>query len=117
MDCKNCEHNNNGWCKKFNAQKPNALKLCTNKNDSNEEDHYKYVLNGKVQQFHNIILQIDASPDSISIDLKRALYGLYQMLLVEISIHGINFDFEIDKDIFSNLKNRMERWKEHLENK
>lgn len=36
MKCKDCEFNNNGWCKKYSLQKPQALKIC-----NNEQEDYK----------------------------------------------------------------------------
>ena len=32
-NCKECKHNNNGWCKRFKLQKPQAVIVCESLND------------------------------------------------------------------------------------
>ena len=31
-NCKECKHNNNGWCKRFKLQKPQAVIVCESLN-------------------------------------------------------------------------------------
>lgn len=36
MNCNECKYNKNGWCKKYNLQRPKALEVCNYK--ENEEE-------------------------------------------------------------------------------
>ena len=117
MKCKECEFNNNGWCKKYKAQKPKAILLYEENGKSDNTDYenqmienQKYVINGKIQQFSNVIRQIDAKPSSITNEFKEVLLTLYKNLEIEIKIHGVKFDYETDKFILEDLRFRMAEW-------
>lgn len=117
MNCKECEFNNNGWCKKYKAQKPKAIVLCEDDNNKEDTDYdnqmienQKYVINGKIQQFSNIIRQIDAEPSSITNEFKEVLLTLYKNLEIEIKIHGVKFDYETDEFALKDLRFRMTEW-------
>ena len=51
MNCKGCNFNNNGWCKKYKMQKPKAILKCEeDKNDDKIECYNeKYIVNGKMR--------------------------------------------------------------------
>ena len=92
MNCKECEFNNNEWCKKYKAQKPKAIVLWEENNSKEDTDYdnqmienQKYVINGKIQQFSNTIRQIDSEPSSITNEFKEVLLTLYKNLEIEVN--------------------------------
>lgn len=42
MSCNECENNNNGWCKRYKLQKPQAIKVCDYKE---EMEDFKKITN------------------------------------------------------------------------
>lgn len=115
MNCKECDFNNNGWCKKYKMQKPKAIIECekesVEENVNDEQcNNEKYINNGKMQQFSRIIRQIDASSESCTDDFKQVLKTLYRQLELEIKLHGISLDYETDKMLLEDLRYRMNKW-------
>ena len=112
MKCKKCNFNNNGWCKKYKMQKPKAIVKCEeDKNDDKIECcNEKYIVNGKMQQFSNIIRQIEANPECCTNEFKEVLKTLYNDLEINIKIHGIALDYEMDKILLEDLRYRMRQW-------
>lgn len=112
MNCKECNFNNNGWCKKYKMQKPKAIVRCEDdkKDDEKECENETYVVNGKMQQFSNIVRQIDAKPECCTDEFKEVLKTLYRDLEINIKIHGIALDYETDKMILEDLRYRMSKW-------
>lgn len=112
MDCKECSFNNNGWCKKYKMQKPKAITKCEEDKDDDKKacENEKYITTGKMLEFYNIIRQIDAKPECCTNEFKEVLKEIYRTLEIDISIHGIALDYEIDKMSLENLRERMKRW-------
>jgi len=114
MDCQECKFNKNGWCNKYKMQKPKAMIECEKDNQKvikDDSSHQAYINNGKIQAFTNIIRQIDVNPQCCTDDFKRVLLVLFSQIEFEIALNGIEFDYEIDKDIYNDLKARIKNWK------
>lgn len=112
MDCKECNHNNNGWCKKYKMQKPKAIIKCEEDSSDDKQacKNETYIVTGKMQQFSDIIRQIDAKPDCCTDEFKEVLKALYNSLEISIKIHGIALDYDVDKFILEDLRYRMKQW-------
>lgn len=110
MECKECSFNNNGWCKKYKAQKPTAIKKCIDEAQAEKLiTNQSYIVNGKVQEFHVILQQVQAKPDMVSKEFIEVLKTIYEMLEVEIAIHGFSSDFELDTLMLQDLRERMKQ--------
>lgn len=112
MKCKECNFNNNGWCKKYKTQKPKAMILCEEdvKYSNKESENLAYMVNGKMQQLLSVVKQVDAMPSFNKNEFKEVLKGLYQYLEIEIKIQGINMDYETDKYMLEDLRYRIKKW-------
>lgn len=109
MKCKECEYNNNGWCKKFKAQKPKALLECESEADK-EDKSESYIVNGKMQMLSMIVRQIDACEECVTSEFKTTLKTILTILENDIKIHGIALDYEVDKAMLSDLRYRINNW-------
>ena len=119
--CKDCVHNNNGWCKKrkFNGLK--NIAKCTNKqaileekqndNSTNKINTIGYKNFGKREEFYNIQRQLEAMDNNSTIaDVKQIMVNLGQMLDIEEQIQGIAIEYEIDQDIVDGSKYYNNKW-------
>jgi len=128
--CKNCIHNNNGWCekKKFNGLK--KITECIDKKvegyfsaeeRQNYNDNIKEVFHpvntteyknfGKREEFYNVQRQIEAMDNNSTItNVKQIMVNLGQMLDIEEKIQGIAIDYEIDQDIIDGSKTLNNKW-------
>jgi|GEM_PF-4361162 len=107
--CKDCEFNNNGWCKKRKIQGLKDIVVCEFKPsptsiEDEEFDSGMYKQFGKREMFHNVQMQMigidrdDSVEDKFKI-LKQVMVNLEQMLQAEESIHGIAIEYSVDEDI------------------
>lgn len=142
--CKDCEHNNNGWCKKHSkqglknitecedkVQKGATLKEITKKaleNDAEwkpatkeieEIDTMPYKVFGKVEMLNTTMMQVigmeNQGKTSISIsELKSLLVNLADMISIEEQIHGVKTDCMIDGDILRNKHALTEKWRKEI---
>jgi hypothetical protein len=122
--CKDCLHNNNGWCKKRRIQGLKNITNCQEKltahyekikpqEDKNSRpEAYKQF--GKREMFHNIQRQMLAIDEDNGVDkyhsLKQIMVNLEKMLQVEERIHGIATDYLIDQDIIDSSKAISGHW-------
>lgn len=107
--CKDCEFNNNGWCKKRSIQGLKNITECEFKPsptsiDDEEFDSGMYKQFGKREMFHAIQGQMlgidrDESIEDKFKTLKQVMVNLEQMLQAEETIHGIAMEYSIDEDI------------------
>ena len=128
--CKDCVHNNNGWCEK---KKFNGLKKITECGDKKVEGYFsakekqsydnsikeifhpinttEYKNFGKREEFYNIQRQIEAMDSNSTItDVKQIMVNMGQMLNIEEKIQGIAIDYKIDKDIINESKVLNSKW-------
>lgn len=118
--CKNCEFNNNGWCKKRNIQGLKNILICDEfKNDSNINDEEfngeMYKQFGKREMFYHIQNQMigierdESTGDKFKI-LKQVMVNLESMLQIEEQIHGIALEYSIDGDIHEDSISISNKW-------
>ncbi|MDV3426503.1 MAG: hypothetical protein LIR50_04860 [Bacillota bacterium] len=121
--CKDCVHNNNGWCekKKFNGLKKMDIAKCADKKfvvEEKQNDNITSKINiigyknfGKREEFYNIQRQIEAMDENSNIaDVKQIMVNLGQMLDIEEQIQGITIEYEIDQNIIDGSKNLNNKW-------
>lgn len=107
--CKDCEFNNNGWCKKRSIQGLKNIITCEFNPNSPEViaevfDNGMYKQFGKREMFHNIQMQMLGIDRDESIEdkfkvLKQVMVNLEQMLQAEENIVGVALNYSIDEDI------------------
>ena len=118
--CKDCEFNNNGWCKKRKIQGLKDILICDEfKNDSNINDEEfngeMYKQFGKREMFYHIQNQIigierdESTEDKFKI-LKQVMVNLESMLQIEEKIHGIAMEYSIDGDIHEDSISISNKW-------
>ena len=123
--CKDCDNNNNGWCKKhkFNGIKKiiecddkavNGIMLIHQKDDEDSkisELHERYKNVGAREIFNNIQMQLCAMKNSDTVfTVKQIMVNLEKILVLNENIHGIQPEFIIDQDIINNSKNISAIW-------
>lgn len=118
--CKDCQFNNNGWCKKKSIQGLKNISECEFKNnsvieDDEEFDSGMYKQFGKREMFHAIQGQMIGIDRDESIEdkfkiLKQVMVNLEQMLQAEESIHGIAMEYSIDEDIHKDSMAISNKW-------
>jgi hypothetical protein len=128
--CKDCEYNNNGWCKKkeFNGLK--KITECGDKkvegylseqgqqkyNSIVDEQHQdinyeEYKNMGKREIFHTIQQQLNAMKNTDTVlTVKQIMVNLEQLLLIGEKVHGIKTEYIIDEDIFNHSKFISAKW-------
>lgn len=127
--CKDCPHNNNGWCTKRKIQGLKSITECEfrdkdepvaiNVQTSSEKDKgfsieaYKNM--AKRELFHNIQRQIIAIELKDDIEdkfeaIKTVMTSLEKMLSVNESLNGLALEFMIDGDILKESKAISHRW-------
>ena len=128
--CKDCVHNNNGWCKekKFNGLK--KVTECESKRvegylseegqvqynetvDSlyKEIDYTPYKNFGKREMFYHIQMQLEAMGNDLTVkDVKQIMVNLEKVLQIGEQIQGIEAEYEIDKDIIKASKFISNKW-------
>lgn len=68
---------------------------------------------GKREMFYNIQKQLEAMGDNLTVaDAKIVMVSLEQMLLIGEQIHGIETEYEIDRDIINSSKLISNEWYE-----
>ena len=118
--CKDCQFNNNGWCKKKSIQGLKNITECEFKNnstvkDEEEFDNGMYKQFGKREMLHNIQMQMLGIENDSAIEdkfktLKQVMVSLEKMLLAEESIHGIAIEYSIDEDIHKDSMAISDEW-------
>lgn len=118
--CKDCEFNNNGWCKKRKIQGLKDIVVCEFKPSltSIEDEEFNsgtYKQFGKREMFHNIQMQMIGIDRDETIEdkfktLKQVMVNLEQMLQAEESIHGIAMEYSIDEDIYNDSRAISDEW-------
>lgn len=101
--CKDCEYNNNGWCKK---KEFNGLKKITECNDKkvegylSEQGQYEdinyegYKNMGKREIFHTIQQQLNAMKNTDTVlTVKQIMVNLEKLLLIGEKVHGIETEY------------------------
>lgn len=125
--CKDCNHNNNGWCIKHEKQGLKLITDCKDKISKNnalkdtevqdeEINTMPYKVYGKVEMLYLTMKQVigieQEGKDTISInELKELLVNLADMLTIEEQIHGIETDYMVEEDILKAKHNLTERWR------
>lgn len=141
--CKNCEHNNNGWCNKLKKQglktiteceflslkEDTTLKVDNSLNDTsntdecdffgNTEDDIAHRVYGKREMFYHLSRQVlgmeEQGLTNISIkELKELFVNLHQSLLMDEKIFGIKTTCETDEFIVNNSKELINKWIDEL---
>lgn len=138
--CKDCNYNNNGWCKKRKIQGLKSILECEFKDYTNEEtegnleenhthinsteekeeaDYTPYTIYGKREMLYNISMQVVGMEmqgvKTIQIDdLKQLLLSIGQVLDVEQQIFGINTNYIVEEDVVNNCKKLFDNWKTQL---
>lgn len=125
--CKDCEHNNYGWCKKKKRQNLKSVTSCEYKGGKADIEaifktkysHEAHKVLGKREMFLHVCLQILAmerkGKNSVSLDeLKKILISTNEMLNVDETVHGVALDYLIDGDIVNSSKSIVEQWEEKL---
>lgn len=128
--CKDCEYNNNGWCKK---KEFNGLKKITECNDKKvegclseqgkqeynsevdklyEDVNYKGYKNmGKREIFYTIQQQLDAMKNTDTVlTVKQIMVNLEKLLLIGEKVHGIETEYIIDEDIIEDSQLISDMW-------
>lgn len=127
--CKNCIHNNNGWCKERKIQELKNVLECSFHNEYGEEETQSFYEKlkedgelepyknfGKREMFFTMCQQIlgmeKKNMESITIeDLKELMINLEQTLIFPETLQGIALDWEVDKDIYTSSRNLIQYWK------
>lgn len=127
--CKDCDHNNNGWCNKLRKQGLKDITECESKIvngidlntslNSNTEDFTPHRVYGKIEMLNTICRQIIAiesdGKTEISLDkLKSLLVNLNTTLEVDSKIFGVSITDEMDKAIIESNKAIIKEWKKTL---
>lgn len=127
--CKDCDHNNNGWCNKLRKQGLKDITECESKTvngidlntslNSNTEDFTPHRVYGKIEMLNTICRQIIAiesdGKTEISLDkLKSLLVNLNTTLEVDSKIFGVSITDEMDKAIIESNKAIIKEWKKTL---
>lgn len=120
--CKDCQHNNNGWCNLHKKQGLKNIAYCADKHNNEKMKSAKNTKIadkqfGKREMFHNIQKQMVAiENDKTVVDkftvLKQVMVNLEKVLSIEEQIHGISLDYELDEDILESSKKISDRWLE-----
>ena len=128
--CKDCVHNNNGWCP---IKKMNGLKTVTECKDKRIEgylsenesesyikglesisepvDHTPYKNYGKREMFFHIQQQLEAMENDLTVkDVKQLMVNLERMLQISEQIQGIETEYEIEQDIINSSKFISNKW-------
>jgi hypothetical protein len=128
--CKDCEHNNNGWCP---IKKMNGLKKIINCKDkkvggylskSGQEEYNEVVDNlykdidytpyknyGKREMFFRIQQQLEAMDNNLTVkDVKQLMVNLEKMLQINEQIQGIETEYELEQDVIKSSKFISAKW-------
>lgn len=118
--CKDCEFNNNGWCKKRSIQGLKNIVVCEFNPNSPEVEAEDFCCGtykqfGKREMFHNIQMQMigidrDESVEDKFKTLKQVMVNLEKMLQAEESIHGIALEYSVDEDIYKDSMSISNEW-------
>lgn len=130
--CKDCVHNNNGWCKekKFNGLK--KVTECESKkiegylSDEEEQSYEKglarisepveidyapYKNYGKREMFFHIQQQLEAMGNDLTVkDVKQLMVNLEKMLQIGEKIQGIETEYKLEQDIIKASKFISNKW-------
>lgn len=144
--CKNCKHNNNGWCNLLKKQglknitecdslstkEENTVNNSSSNITTNEDKSYDFFgktdtdvahrVYGKREMFYHLSRQVlgmeNQGLTNVSIDeLKSLFVNLHNSLLMDEKIFGIEITCETDDIIVSNSKELISKWKNELKSK
>lgn len=93
--------------------KTQNLKDLENKEKKILLKNQKYIMNGKIQEFSNLIRLIDNEKEPINQSIKNSILTLYKNLELEISMYGVIFDDNVEEIILRDLRRRMKMWNEN----